>query len=425
MTFYDQFIAAKKASAVVSPLSTEVKNTLLHTLAETIEKNWDRIEKENKKDVQKAEKNGAGSLVDRLLLNKNRIFSIAADVRNVVNLDDEVGKIVSQATRPNGLDIQQIRCPLGVVGIIYESRPNVTVDAAVLALKSGNTVVLKGGKEAAHSNRILVSIMKEVLTKNGLPTDSIQLLDTTERTATAELLQARGLIDVVIPRGGKGLIDFVVQNAKIPVIETGASVVHTFVDASANIEEAVEIVVNEKTRRVSVCNALDTLLVHETIAADFLSKLSKKLLLSAQKNGFPIVKIHAETTALSYMKDYPKEMKLSLQKDDYETEWLDYDLSVCIVKNIDEALIHIQKYSLGHSESICSTDEKNIQRFFTQVDAACVYANTSTCFSDGAQFGLGAEIGISTQKIHARGPFALQGLTSTKWIIRGNGQIRK
>lgn len=425
MSFSDQFVAAQRATHILSHLSSEQKNTLLFSMANALRENYKSIIAENKKDILLAEKNDAGAMIDRLLLDKERIFAIAADIENVAGLDDEVGKIVSKTTRPNGLQLQRVRCPIGVVGIIYESRPNVTVDAAVIALKSGNTVVLKGGKEAQHSNRILAHIMQDVLEQEVSCADAIQLLDTTNRTATAELLQARGLIDVVIPRGGKGLISFVVENAKIPVIETGASVVHTYVDSEVDMEQALAIVINEKTRRVSVCNALDTLLVHEAIAQEFLAKLSQKLLVSFQKKSFPLVKIHAEETVLRQMNSYPDMAKVVLKKTDYEMEWLDYAMNICIVNNIDEALEHIQTYSLGHSESICSKNEKNIQRFLSEVDSACVYANASTCFSDGAQFGLGAEIGISTQKMHVRGPFALEGLTSTKWIIRGTGQTRR
>ena len=406
-------------------LSSSQKNNFLFSVAEALEQNWEEIVSENAQDVARAKAQGASAMIDRLLLNKDRVLAIARDVRNVARLEDEVGKVVHETTRPNGLFLQNVRCPLGVVGIIYESRPNVTVDAAVLAIKSGNAVVLKGGKEAIASNRALVRIMKDVLLSHHLPSSAIEFLDTTERKATAELLHARGMIDVVIPRGGKGLIAFVVENAKVPVIETGASVVHTFVDASANIDEAVAIVVNEKTRRVSVCNALDTLLLEETIAEQFLTKLSKAFLVSSQKNGFPIVKIHAKETVLSLLHDYPDVAKVSLKEGDYSTEWLDYEMSVRIVKDINEAITHIQTYSLGHSESICSNTPEHIEAFFARVDSACVYANASTCFSDGAQFGLGAEIGISTQKMHVRGPFALEGLTSTKWIIRGSGQIRE
>lgn len=421
MSFYDQFIAAKNASTNLALLSTEQKNTLLLAFADALENHADEIVLENKKDIEAAPE---GPMVDRLLLTKERVEAIANDVRNVASLEDEVGKIVSETERPNGLLISRIRVPLGVVGIIYESRPNVTVDAAVLALKSGNAVVLKGGKEAIHSNRAFVQVMKAVLKGQGVSSDAIQFLDTTGREATAEMLTARGLVDVVIPRGGKGLIRFVVENAKVPVIETGASVVHTFVDKDVDIDLAVDIILNEKTRRVSVCNALDTILLHKDVANVFLKKLGDSLVEFSKESSTPLVKIHAKETVLSKISDYPSEAKIALAKEDYETEWLDYEISIRIVADIDEALEHIRTYSLGHSESICSTNSEHIETFLNQVDAACVYANASTCFSDGAQFGLGAEIGISTQKVHVRGPFALEGLTTKKWIIRGNGQTR-
>jgi glutamate-5-semialdehyde dehydrogenase len=266
--------------------------------------------------------------------------------------------------------------------------------------------------------------MKEAIEKAGYDPNVIQFLDSTDRSVTTELLQARGLIDVVIPRGGKGLIGFAIENATVPVIETGASVVHTFVDASADLRKALDIVANEKLRRVSVCNALDTVLVHASLKDSFLPLLANRFLEESQKNRLPLVKIHADKTALPLMANVSSESVTPLSESDFSTEWLDYEMNVVVVSGIDDAIAHIQKYSLGHSESICSQDTDNIEQFLREIDAACVYANASTCFSDGAQFGLGAEIGISTQKLHVRGPFALRGLTSTKWIIRGKGHIR-
>lgn len=425
MSFQDQFLSAKEASRSLVHLSSEEKNSLLTAFAEALQENIENILSENKKDVQILEEKGGGAMVDRLLLTEERVLALAEDVKNVALLDDEVGKIVSKKEMSNGLHITRVRVPLGVVGIIYESRPNVTVDATVLAIKSGNAVVLKGGKEAIHSNRVLVKIMKDVLSKKGFSPEIIQFLDTVEREATAELLSARGLVDVVIPRGGKGLIQFVVENAKVPVIETGASVVHTFIDKDVEIEKSVPLVLNEKTRRVSVCNALDTLLLHKDVADVFLEKLQQSFLDFSQSTNTPFVRIHAKETVLSKMSHYPKEALFPLQEEDYQKEWLDYDISILIVDSLEEALEHIRKYSLGHSESICSTNQESLNTFLQTVDSACVYANASTCFSDGAQFGLGAEIGISTQKMHVRGPFALEGLTTTKWVIEGNGQTRK
>ncbi len=425
MTFQDQFQLAKNASYTISKLTSEKKKSLLLALAHALDAHTDDIIRENKKDVAAAIQAGKEEMVDRLLLDANRISAISRDVRNVADLPDEIGRVIEENTRPNGLQISRIRVPIGVIGMIYESRPNVTVDAAVLALKSGNAILLKGGKEAIYSNRILVHIMKEALLSAGVNEHAIEFLDTTDRQATAELLSARGLVDVIIPRGGKGLIRFVIENAKIPVIETGASVVHTYVDSSADIKKAVDIVVNEKTRRVTVCNALDTILVHKDIAEEFLEELGSVLVRLAQENGIPLVDIYADETSMSYLSKMSYKSCFKVKQSDFETEWLRHAMSVCTVQTFDEALKHIRQYSLGHSESICAEDPILIERFLHEVDSACVYANASTAFSDGAEFGLGAEIGISTQKLHVRGPFALQGLTSTKWVIRGDGQTRE
>jgi len=419
MSFSEQFSAAKNASYLLASKKTEEKNIFLQTLADILEKNTDRILLENKKDIDQAKKNGLGSMVDRLLLTPERITAIASEARNIATLEDEGGKILSSKKMPNGLLIEHKRVPLGVVGMIYESRPNVTIDAASLAIKSGNAIVLKGGKEAIFSNRVLVQILQEALSASGFPKDAVQFLDTIERRATQEMLEAKGLIDILIPRGGRGLIAFVNEHAKIPCIETGASVVHTFIDKSADLKMAIDIVWNEKTRRTSVCNALDTILIHENVADDFLSAFSEKLQKSPES-----LEIYADENSFQILQE--KEVShLSLAKEeDYSTEWLDMTLSIRIVSDFDTALKHIRTYSLGHSESIVTEDKENAERFLNEVDAACVYWNASTCFSDGAQFGLGAEIGISTQKLHVRGPFALQGLTSTKWVIKGEGQIR-
>ncbi len=410
------FKNAKNASKKTASLRADEKKIILYSIADELEKQIPKILEENLKDIAEGELQNLGSMIDRLRLTPERIINIANDVRSVSDLQDFVGEIVSENIRPNGLSIQQIRVPFGVVAIVYESRPNVTVDSTVLALKSGNALVLKGGKEAKFSNRVLVQIMRKVLEKYGIA-DALQLLDEATREDTKKLLHARGKIDVLIPRGGKGLINFVIENAKIPVIETGASVVHTFIDDSANLEMAKNIVLNEKTRRVSVCNALDTLLIHENIAKDFLNIITEDL----EKLN---IEIHADPFVFALM-GKKSHGYIPIQEDDYDTEWLDYKMSLKVVKNINEALNHIEKHSLGHSESIVTENTKNAEQFLRAVDSACVYHNTSTAFSDGAQFGLGAEMGISTQKLHARGPFALQALTTTKWIVRGNGQIRE
>jgi glutamate-5-semialdehyde dehydrogenase len=421
MSFQHQFLSAKKAAHSILSLSTAEKNAAIEGIAEALENNVDQILEENKKDIAIAE---TGPMIDRLMLTEDRIKEIAIEVRSVALLEDQVGKTIDESKRPNGLKIARVRVPLGVVGMIYESRPNVTVDASVLAFKSGNAIVLKGGKEAIHSNRILVSIMRKALEEKGITPEIIQFIDSTDRAATAEMLEAKGMIDILIPRGGRGLIDFVHQNAKIPAIETGASVVHTFVDSSAKLKESLQIVVNEKVRRVSVCNALDTLLLHEQVAPDFLPLLAEDFIALKTERGLPAIKIHADEASFMLLSDLGYSPLSVLYEGEYDKEWLGYEMSVRIVKNIDEAIAHIQQHSLGHSECICTEDKENAEQFLRDIDAACVYHNASTTFSDGSQFGLGAEIGISTQKLHTRGPFALEGLTTYKWIIRGEGQIR-
>lgn len=414
-------IAARK----IALLTTEQKNTLLKTIADALRNNTDRILSENEKDIAEGKKNNLGSMLDRLLLTSERIEAMARDTENVADLKDFVGEVLSQEIHHNGMKIQKIRVPLGVVAMIYESRPNVTVDATVLALKSGNAIVLKGGKEAVHSNRVLADIMREALQSVDIDPEAIQLLDRATRADTAELIKSKGMIDILIPRGSSRLIQFVNEHATVPVIETGASVVHTFVDQFANIDMAVDICVNEKVRRVSVCNALDTILVHEEIAPNFLPKLASAFTRSAQEKSHPKVQIHADPTSFSILEKENYALLTQLQPTDYDTEWLDYAMSICVLSSIDQAIQHIRTHSLKHSESIVTQNTENATRFLNEVDAACVYHNASTCFSDGAQFGLGAEIGISTQKLHARGPFALQGLTSEKWVIHGNGQTRQ
>ncbi len=419
--FTEQFVAAKQASRLLNGMTTAKKNVFLRTLAAKLEDAAEAIISANAEDIAALSREG---MSDRLMLDATRITHMADEVRTVADLPDEVGRIIEEKRIPNGMKISRIRVPIGVVGMIYESRPNVTIDATALAIKSGNAIVLKGGKESLQTNRALVKIIHEALAAEGLSADSVQFLDTIEREAVSEMLAARGLIDVIIPRGGKGLIDFCVQNGSIPVIETGASVVHTYVDEVANLAKAVDIVANEKTRRVSVCNALDTVLVHHSVADIFVRDLAQMFFRLHQESGIPLVKIHADETVLATLADVSYEASEPLTDADLETEWLDYVLNIKTVRSFDQALEHIQAYSLGHSEAICSEDPRRVERFLQEVDAACVYANVSTAFSDGAQFGLGAEIGISTQKTHVRGPFALEGLTSFKWIVQGNGQIR-
>ena len=408
--FTEIFDNAKIASRKMAKLSTESKNEILLKVSEKLIENSEIILEFNKKDISNFEKNNTENLdmIDRLLLTKERIVAIAKDIVNVTKLHDFVGEELSSRKMDSGITIKKIRVPLGVIAMIYESRPNVTIDASVLAFKSGNAIILKGGKEAEFSNQILAKIFQEVLVEYGLE-HAVQLIENASREDTAELLKAKGKIDLLIPRGGKGLIKFVSENSLVPVIETGASVVHTFVDESADFEMAKNIILNEKTRRVSVCNALDTVLIHSNIAEKFIEYIVPEL-----------EKVNVEIKRPSEL----PEITIEALDELFSTEYLSYAITLHIVDDIDEALEHIQTYSLGHSESIVTENIENADRFLQEVDAACVYHNASTAFSDGAQFGLGAEIGISTQKLHARGPFALEALTSTKYVITGNGNIR-
>ncbi len=416
-------LQAKNATVDIGALSTEQKNNVLRSLAKNLVKNTDTILVANEKDIAEAKRRGLGPKIDRLRLTEERITAIAADIQNVITLPDPVGEVLESTLRPNQLHISRVRSPLGLVGIIYESRPNVTVDAFVLAFKAGNAVALKGGSDAINSNAALVAVIQNTLTQHNVTKDALCFFNTTDRKAASALLQARGLVDVVIPRGGKNLIDLVVSNSTVPVIETGASVVHIYVDPSADLDQATNIAINAKTRRVSVCNALDTLLVHQDVLDDFLTKLNSKLT-EACKSGVPEVTIHADKASHSVLSKLSYKPLEIASESDYSTEWLDYTLNVKSVENPQSAFDHIRQYSLGHSECVCATDSKVIEQFLNTIDAACLYVNSSTAFSDGAEFGLGAEIGISTQKLHARGPFALEGLTTYKWVIKGDGQIR-
>lgn len=401
-------------------LSAEEKNTLLRKIAMALRENSEFLERENAKDIHEAEKANLGPMIDRLLLTKERIEGIARDTEKVAELKDFVGEVLYEHTHANGMKIQKVRVSMGLICMIYESRPNVTVDAAVLSLKSGNAVLLKGGKEAMHSNLALIKIMKDALLKYS---EAIQLLSIS-REEMGELFKMKGKIDLLIPRGGKGLIDFVTENSRIPVIATGASVVHTFVDEFADLDMAVNICVNEKVRRVAVCNVLDTLLLHEKIAEKFLKKFTEAFHESVRMRKHPEIEIFADKKSFEVLKNLKYEPLQKVDSESYDTEWLDYKMSIRVVSDLDEALLHIREHSLGHSESIVTMNAENAKRFLDEVDAACVYHNVSTCFSDGAEFGLGAEIGISTQKLHARGPFALEALTSTKWMVKGEGQVR-
>lgn len=405
----EKLLRARAASARLALLSTAEKNALLLAIAHAIETNQKSILAANREDVQNSGLEGA--MRDRLLLTPSRVNDMASGVRDVAALPDPIGDTLAEWTKSNGLRIRKVRVPLGVVGIIYESRPNVTVDTAVLALKTGNAIVLRGGKEAAQSNQRLVEIMTAV---RGVPEGAIELLDSSTRQSVQELIKARGLVDVIIPRGGAGLITFVTENSAVPVIETGAGNCHIFVDESADFEMADRIVINAKTQRPSVCNAAEKLLVHEHIAAEYVPRVVKKLI----EAGVEVRGDGKARTLAAGLHVGP-----AAEQDWYE-EYLRLCMAVAVVANVEEAIAHINRYSTKHSDSIVTHDEANARKFLRGVDSAAVYWNASTRFTDGAEFGFGAEMGISTQKLHCRGPFALAELTSSKYEIVGTGQVR-
>jgi len=403
-----------KASRALNLVTDETINKVLLALADEAVIKSNAIIAENAKDLAAMDK--SNPMYDRLLLSKERIEGIAADIRNVASLNSPLGKSLMEVDRPNGMKITKVTVPFGVVGIIYEARPNVSFDVFSLCLKSGNACVLKGGTDAHNSNVAIVKVIQSVLEKFGLDKNIVTLLPA-GREATAELMNAVGTVDVIIPRGGKGLIEFVRDNSRIPVIETGAGICHTYFDEKGDLEKGKSIVFNAKTRRVSVCNALDCLVINEKRLSD-LPELCKKL---ADKN----VIIYVDVKAYTFLNgNYPAGLLQKATEESYGTEFLDYKMSIKTVATVNDAIDHILKYSSKHSECIVSEDENAIALFDKSVDAACVYTNVSTAFTDGAQFGLGAEIGISTQKLHARGPMALAELCSYKWIIKGEGQVR-
>ena len=406
--------AAKKAAAKLAVTSTAVKNKALLAMAEALLAKQEEILAANALDMERAAAKGMkSSMLDRLKLTAARIEGMADGWRQVANLPDPVGNVLDGKTLANGLTITKVRVPLGVIGIIYEARPNVTADAAGLCLKSGNAVVLKGGSEAMESNKAVAGILSEAATAAGMPEGAIQFIDTSDRQAVQDLIHLNGLVDVVIPRGGAGLIKMVVMNATVPVIETGAGVCHTYVDASADVEMAVKIAYNAKVQRPSVCNAMETLLVHKAIADKFMPAMLAKYAEAG-------VEIRGDQGVQSFDKAV-----VPVTEEDWATEYGDLRLSVKIVDSIEEAMEHIARFGTGHSECIVTNDYSQAQLFQKTVDAAAVYVNASTRFTDGNEFGFGAEIGISTQKLHARGPMALPELTSTKYLICGNGQVRE
>lgn len=405
--------AARAASRKLSVLPTGVKNKALLAMAEALEKRSSVILAANEQDLEEARQKGLKrSYLDRLMLNESRISQMAEGLRQTAQLPDPISQGDYSATRPNGLEIRRIRVPLGVIGIIYEARPNVTADAAGLCLKSGNAVILRGGSEAIRSNTAISSLLAKAAYENGIPEGALQFVEFTDRAAVDVMTHLSGLLDVIIPRGGAGLIKHIVANSSVPVIETGTGVCHTFVDASADQAMAVDIAVNAKTSHPSVCNAMETLLVHKAIAAEFLPRLAAAM---AEK--------HVELRGCEQACAICPAM-IPATEDDWSAEYGDLILSVKVVEDIQAAISHINRYNTGHSEAIVTTDIRNAHRFQREVDAAAVYVNASTRFTDGFEFGFGAEIGISTQKLHARGPMGLMELTSTKYLIYGEGQVR-
>ncbi len=406
----EKLLRAKAAAPLLSQLSTSQKNAILLVMADALEAEARSILEANRTDIESS--GLVGAMRERLTLDHGRVREMARGVRDVANLPDPINETLAEFKRPNGLRIRKLRVPLGVIGIIYESRPNVTVDTVALAIKTGNAIVLRGGKEAQRSNQCLVEILTSV---TGLPEGAIQLLDASTRESTQELIKARGLVDVLIPRGGPELISYVADNATVPVIETGAGNCHIFVDESADLDMADDIVINAKTQRPSVCNAAEKLLVHEKIAADYVPRIVKRLVDAGVE-----VRGDDETRRLA-----DGAQVIPAHEDDWGQEYLRLCMAVRVVPSVKDAIAHINHYSTKHSDSIVTSDEANARQFLRQIDSAAVYWNASTRFTDGAEFGFGAEMGISTQKLHARGPFALAELTSTKYEVIGTGQIRK
>lgn len=407
-------LLAKEAEIQIAQLSTEIKNEVLLKSAEALLKNSTKIIEINKKDVEKAKESGVkDAFIDRLTLTEKRIKDMADGLKQIVSLNDPVGEFIYGKTLPNRLIIQQKRVPLGVVAIIFESRPNVTADAFGLCLKSGNAVILRGGKEAINTNIAIVKVFKEVLKECNLNENTIQIVENTSHEIANELMKAHEYIDVLIPRGSSRLINTVINNSTIPCIQTGVGNCHIFVDESGKLDDAINIIINAKTQRPGVCNAVETLLIHKNIAKDLLPNLGKELI---SRN----VEIRGDETVRKYI-----ENSIEATEEDWATEYEDYIVAIKVVEGLDEAIKHITKYGTKHSECIVTENYSNAQRFLNEIDAAAVYINASTRFTDGGQFGFGAEIGISTQKLHARGPMGLKELTTTKYVIMGNGQVRK
>ncbi|MBR3149717.1 MAG: glutamate-5-semialdehyde dehydrogenase [Eubacterium sp.] len=413
MTVKDLGIKAKGVQTFLSQVNTDDKNRALLAIADALEENADSIISSNALDLENGKAAGLGAgLLDRLMLNEERIEGIADGVRQVAALEDACGKTVYEYEKENGLKIKKITVPIGVIGIIYEARPNVTADAAALCLKSGNAVILRGGKEAINSNKAVVSVMQDALESAGFPRETVQLVEDTSRSSANEMMKLTDYLDCLIPRGGKGLIKSVVENSTVPVIETGSGNCHIYVDESADLNMAAEIIFNAKTQRISVCNACESLVIHSAVINEALPLIKARL---DEKN----VEIRGDERAQKACEGI-----VPATEDDFYTEYLDYIISVKTVDSLDEAIEHINEHSTGHSEAIITSDDENAKRFLQCIDSSSVYVNASTRCTDGGEFGLGAEIGISTQKLHARGPMGIEGLTSTKYLIYGNGQVR-
>ena len=406
----ERAVAAKKS---LQSLEAEEKNKILLQIAQALPANAERILQENAKDYAIAEENGMSQgLLDRLKLTRERIEGMAEGIRQITELSDPVGQVMETIERPNGLHIEKVRVPMGVIGIIYEARPNVTADAFGLCFKSGNVVILKGGKDALYSNLAVTGVIRSVLTDAGIDPNVIQLIDNNDRSVTTEFMRLKKYVDLLIPRGGAGLIRAVVENSTVPVIETGTGNCHIYVDEEADLAKAIPIIINAKTQRIGVCNACESILVHEKIADAFLPALGKAL---AEKK----VEVRGDEKVLEQIPDAVK-----ATEEDYGKEYLDYIVSIKTVSSVEEAIEHINRYNTGHSDAILTENKERAAKFLREIDSACVYVNASTRFTDGFEFGFGAEIGISTQKLHARGPMGLKELMSYKYTITGNGQIR-
>ena len=413
---------AKAAASALAVLPTEIKNAALLKMADALEARTDEILSANEQDVLRAKNTLSEVMIDRLRLDERRIAAMAQGIRDVATLSDPVGKVLEETTLPNGLLVTKKRVPIGVIGIIYESRPNVTSDAGALCFKSGNVCVLRGGKEAFSSSLSIVAILREALKSSGLNENFINIVEDSSRESATALMHGVGFIDALIPRGGAGLIRACVENAKVPCIQTGTGICHVFVDESAQTERALSIIENAKTSRPSVCNAEEVCLVHEKIAEAFLPLLHKRLCTARKEKNLPPVELRCDKTAYEILSGVPHVTKA--EEKDFDIEFLDYILAVKVVKDVEEGILHIRSHSTGHSDCIVAEDETVCERFALCVDSAAVYINASTRFTDGGEFGKGCEIGISTQKLHARGPMGLEELCSYKYIVKGRGQVR-